>query len=225
MADVLLPNSESEMRRGGNDLERLRHKKYVVVPNAVDEHLFDPGGIEPSGIDGRYDGCVLCVARFEGLKGQLDLVRAMKGLPWPLVLIGKAAPNHHAYFEQVKQEAGPNTHIIGEINHTELPHYYKAARVHVLASWMETTGLSSLEAAAMGCNLVITDRGDTRDYFGDYAYYCEPGSVSSLRAAIVQAYDAPVNPWLRQHILDKFTWDKAAANTMEGYRMTLSAEE
>ena len=225
MADVLLPNSESEMRRASSDLDRIRHKRYVVVPNAVDEQLFDPVDIESSEAAGKYLGCVLCVARIEGLKGQLNLVRAMKGLPWPLVLIGKPAPNHRSYFEQIKKEAGPNVHIVGEVDHDLLPQYYKAAKVHALVSWMETTGLSSLEAAAMGCNLVITDKGDTRDYFGDYAYYCEPDSVESIRAAIIRAYESPVNPVLREHVLKNFTWEKTAGKTLEGYKMALNSKD
>lgn len=224
MADVILPNSESEIKRASCDIEQIGHKRHVVVPNAVDEHVFDPDCIVLSDSYRKFLGCVLCVARIEGLKNQLNLVRAMKGLPWQLVLVGKVAPNHLDYFEQLKSEAGPHVHIIGEVDHEKLPDYYKAARVHVLASWMETTGLSSLEAGAMGCNLVITDKGDTREYFGDYAWYCEPDSVESLRAAIIKAYESPVNPQLKRHILEKYTWGKAAEKTLEGYRMALGTE-
>jgi glycosyltransferase involved in cell wall biosynthesis len=219
LAGVLLPNSESELARARTDLACLGRKPYVVVPNAVDHELFcPPAGAAPVG---EARNGVLSVARIDGLKGQLTLVRAMKDLPWPLVLIGKPAPNHLAYFEQVKREAGPSVRIIGELDHAELPRYYRAARVHVLASWMETTGLSSLEAGAMGCNLVITDRGDTREYFGDQAYYCEPGSVASLREAIVKAYQAPADPHLSECILEHYTWDRAAQMTLAGYRLAL----
>ncbi len=221
MADILLPNSESEIRRAGRDMERIRNKRHVVVPNAVDENIFAPDLTGHP--EGEYSDCVLCVARIDGVKNQLNLVRAMKGLPWPLLLIGKPT-NHRSFHERIKKEAGPGVQLIGEIDNAELPRYYKAARVHVLASWMETTGLSSLEAGAMGCNLVITDRGDTRDYFGDYAFYCEPDSVESIRAAIIKAYDSPIDPRLRQHILENFTWEKAAEKTLEGYRIALGKD-
>ena len=221
MVDVLLPNSESEMNRIKTDFNIANSKRHVIVPNAMDTSLFDPGMTVDDPILDQYKGCVLSVARIEGRKCQFDLVRAMKDLPWPLVLIGKPAPNHLAYFEQVKREAGSNTHIIGEVNHSLLPRYYKAAKVHALVSWMETTGLSSLEAGAMGCNLVITDKGDTRDYFGDYAFYCEPDSVESIRVAIIKAFDSPANPELRHRILDNFTWAKTAEKTLQAYDMLL----
>jgi len=82
---------------------------------------------------------------------------------------------------------------------------------------METPGLSSLEAGVMGCNLVITDKGDTKDYFGDYAFYCEPDSVESIRTALKKAFETPVNPALRQHILRNYTWEKTAEKTLDGY--------
>lgn len=223
MADIFLPNSESEMKRVIIDLPQAGYKPYVVVPNGVNVELFNPNNIRLSPEMEKYKGSVLCVARIEGRKNQLTLLRAMKGLPWPLVLIGKPAPNHLSYFRQIKKEAGPNVHILGQIEHNLLPQFYKVAKVHALISWMETTGLSSLEAAAMGCNIVVTEKGDTRDYFGDYAFYCEPDSVESIRDAVIKAYESPLNHTLRQHILQNYTWEKAAMKTLEGYKIAIES--
>ncbi len=94
--------------------------------------------------------------------------------------------------------------------------------MHVLPSWFETTGLSSLEAAAMGCNLVITRKGDTEEYFGDMAYYCEPDDISSIREAVLNAYSAPKNPKLKDHILENYTWNKTAEQTLNAYKTVLN---
>jgi glycosyltransferase involved in cell wall biosynthesis len=221
MTDVFLPNSESEMGRVNRDHPISKEKHFLVVPNGIDQHVFDAENITVTPPVEAYRGCVLSVARIEGLKNQLNLVRAMRDLSWPLLLIGSPAPNHRAYFDRIRKEAGPNVHFISHLDHELLPQYYKAAKVHALASWMETTGLSSLEAGAMGCNLVITPKGDTREYFGDLASYCEPGSVSSIRAAIINAYEAPARPALRERILKNFTWEKAADKTLEAYEQLL----
>jgi len=221
MVDVLLPNSMSEMKRVSQDFRNAGNKQHVIVPNAVDRQVFDPGKAAVLQENDAYKDCILSVARIEGLKCQLNLVRAMKQLPWPLVLIGKPAPNHHAYFDQIKKEAGSNVHIVGAVDHALLPQYYQAAKVHALVSWMETTGLSSLEAGAMGCNLVITDKGDTRDYFGDHAFYCDPASVGSIRSALQKAYEAPARPALQHHIQSNFTWERTAEKTLEGYALAL----
>ncbi len=220
-ADVLLPNSKSEMERVTSDFPNAANKKFVVVPNAVNINLFDPNKVEVSSNLQEFKGCILSVARIEGRKCQLELVRAAKDLPWPLVLVGKAAPNHVDYFKQIQKEAGSRVHIVGEVPHSVLPQFYKAARVHALVSWMETTGLSSLEAAAMGCNIVITAKGDTSEYFTDRAYYCEPGSIESIRAALIKAYESPGNPQLQDEVRHNFTWEKAAEKTLEGYYLAL----
>jgi glycosyltransferase involved in cell wall biosynthesis len=86
---------------------------------------------------------------------------------------------------------------------------------------METPGLSSLEAAVMGCNIVVTKKGDTEDYFEDYAYYCEPDDVNSIRNAIDRAFESPFNPKLKDKILEKYTWEKTAAETIKAYQLVI----
>jgi glycosyltransferase involved in cell wall biosynthesis len=223
LTDVFLPNSAGEMERVLADFPAAAGKPFAVVPNAADTDLFDPEATAVPPEFEPYRGCVLCVARIEGRKNQLNLVRAMRGLPWPLVLAGKPAPNHLDYYEQIRREAGPDVHFLGQVEHALLPALYKAARAHALVSWMETPGLSSLEAAAMGCALVVTDRGDTREYFGDFARYCEPDSVESIRAAILEACERSADPALRQRVRQEFTWAKTAERTLEGYLLALGA--
>jgi glycosyltransferase involved in cell wall biosynthesis len=221
--DIFLPNSVSEMNRIIKDFKLEKEKiEYIVVPNAVDKDLFK---YEKTGVDkeiyGKYKDCILCVSRIEGRKSQLNLVRAIKGLPYKLVLIGKPAPNHIKYFEKIKKEGGDNVIFLGQISHEKLPQYYKVAKVHALISWMETPGLSSLEAAIMRCNIVITEKGDTRDYFGGFAYYCEPDNINSIRQAIVKAYNAPFKKDLEETIINNYTWEKTAEKTLEGYNKIL----
>ena len=220
LIDLLLPNSQSEMNKIIKDLA-LKNFPYLVVPNAVDKNLFKDKDIKINKELEKFKNCVLCVARIEGRKNQLNVVRALRNLPYKLVLIGGIAPNHKRYFVQIKRDATKNIYILGRVDHHLLPQFYTLAKVHVLASWMETTGLSSLEAGIMGCNLVITDKGDTEEYFGNYAYYCEPDSVDSIRQAIIKAYESPINPELREHILENFTWEKTAEKTLEAYKKVL----
>jgi hypothetical protein len=77
----------------------------------------------------------------------------------------------------------------------------------------------------MGCNLVITAKGDTRAYFADDAFYCEPDSVSSIRDAVARAYVAPNSGELRRRIVKEFNWRVAAEKTLEGYERALAIRE
>lgn len=219
--DIFLPNSEMEMVRLKADLN-LNDPLYVVVPNGVDTSIFDYDKVEvPSDLKKDFSECILSVGRIEELKCQLNLVRAVRDLPYKLVIIGKPAPNHYNYYEKVKREAGSNVYFLPHLEQQKLAQFYKLARVHALISWFETTGLSSLEAAAMKCNLVITDRGYTTEYFRGYAFYCNPDDPCSIREAIVNAYNTEFNEQLYDLVMKNYTWEVAARKTLSAYEKIL----
>jgi glycosyltransferase involved in cell wall biosynthesis len=226
--DVLLPNSISELRRIERDLRvEIPAKRYVAVPNGVDPAAYDPDrldGLSPPAHLAEYEGCVLCVARVEGRKNQLSLIRALDDSGHRLVLVGQAAANQRAYVDAVRTEVGRRANVqwLGAVSEDDKRWLYKLARVHVLASWMETTGLVSLEAAALGCALVVTPNGDTQDYFAGMAHFCRPEDTESIRDAVDAAYSAGPDATLQRRILLDYTWDAAAKATARGYEMVLN---
>lgn len=209
-ADLLLPNSASELNRLKAKYEF--RKDYVIVPNGVNGNMFRFNK------DLKKDPkLILCVARIEGIKNQLNLIRAMNHTDFQLVIIGNRAANQKSYFDNCRAEAAKNIRFIDAMPQEDLISYYQKAKVHVLPSWFETTGLSSLESASMGCNIVVTDRGDTREYFGNHAHYCTPESPESIYAAVKKASVAPFDELFRQKIAKEYTWQKASAQTAQGY--------
>lgn len=224
---VFLPNSNSEWERVCSDFPLAHGKPSVVVPNAVDHSIFHPNHECPRCEEVRRlygDGFVLSVARIEGRKCQVELADAMAGLPWKLVLVGKPGPNSRDYFNRLvdASKKSGNCMLVGHVDQGDLPCLYGAARVHALVSWMESTGLSTLEAAAIGCRLVITEKGDTREYFGDLAEYCDPASVPSIRKAICQAYDRPLDQAGLERLRKRCTWEEAARYSVLGYELALT---
>ncbi len=215
---LLLPNSHSEYKRI-YPLLQFDHP-YRKIVNAIDKNIFDSVAKE----NPDYKDHVLCVGRIEGRKNQSNLIKAMIGTGIHLTIIGKAALNQISYYEECKKVAlgSANIHFVDYISHKDLVSIYKAAKVHVLPSWCETTGLSSLEAAAMGCNIVITKKGDTEEYFGDMAFYCEPDDIASIRKAVLTAYDTPVNCKLQSFVLKNYTWEQTASQTLQAYESVLS---
>ena len=155
------------------------------------------------------------------MKNQLNLVKALNGTQFKLLIIGSPSPNQKKYYQECKDLAAPNVSFINSITQEELAEYYKKAKVHVLPSWFETTGLSSLEAAAMGCNVVITDKGDTREYFEDMAYYCDPGSPGSILNAVKLAAKNENDKALQQKIFSAYTWQVTAGLTYRAYEEVL----
>jgi glycosyltransferase involved in cell wall biosynthesis len=211
MAAMLLPNSQSEYDRFS--FSYGIKKKYRIIPNGIDRTLFGLTFTETM----RDDHLILCVARIEGRKNQLNLIRALVNTSYRLVLIGARGTNQADYFEQCKQAAGPNIQFIDFLEQELLLEYYRKAKVHVLPSWFETTGLSSLEAAAMGCNIVITRKGDAYEYFKDEAYYCDPASPDSIFQVVDHAASNAVPPGLSERVREQYNWETAAKKTLEAY--------
>lgn len=212
-AALILPNSESEYKRITKTYPCK--VKYITVPNGIDPHLFQRNFSVKKDAN-----MVLCVARIEGIKNQLNLIKALNNTRFNLLLIGSHAPNQKGYYEQCRGIAAGNISFIDHIPQDELVNYYQKAKVHILPSWFETTGLSSIEAAAMGCNIVITDKGDAKEYFGNNALYCNPAQPQSILAAVEKASNCRYNESLHQMILKRYTWKQAAIQTLKAYQQT-----
>ncbi|MFB3882106.1 MAG: polysaccharide pyruvyl transferase family protein [Armatimonadota bacterium] len=217
-ATVYLPNGQGEAellhRTCSMDLSRT-----VVVTNAVDGIFF---AARPEPFVEKYGlrDFVLCAARVEKRKNQLLLVAALRGTGIPLVIVGQ--PNPEEYRDLCRKYADANVTFIEALTRGELASAYAAAKVHALPGWFETPGLSTLEAAAAGCNIVTTDRGTAREYLGDGAWYCDPKEVESIGSAVVAAYEAPRSGGLRELVRERYTWARAAGSTLEGYQLALA---
>jgi glycosyltransferase involved in cell wall biosynthesis len=159
------------------------------------------------------------VGRIEPHKNQLGLIEALRGAGLPLVIAGNDHPDHTEYAEACRRAGSGWVRFVGPVPHgsPELADLYAGARVHVVASWFETTGLVSLEAALSGCSIVSTSRGHAREYLDRFATYCDPGRPDSVLAAVRQAWAAPPSPELRQRILDRYTWSHVAEATVAAY--------
>jgi len=208
---MILPNSFAECKAVEN-LYQIK-KPFTIVPNGINQELFnnDYAGLKDETL-------VVCAARIEGIKNQLNLIKALNNTHFKLLLIGEAGANQKTYYNECRKIAAPNIVFTGRLSQKELSHYYSKAKVHVLPSWFETCGLSSLEAAAMGCSIVITDKGYTREYFEDAAFYCDPQSPSSIYHAVLLASTALPSKKLKERIQKEFTWAQAAKKTLEAYQ-------
>lgn len=210
--DMLLPNSESEAHDLTAELGVTTPQS--VVPNGVDPARFAPA-------TPRTRSGVLMAARVEPLKNQLGLIRALRGCGFSLTIVGGPNPDHGNYYSRCLREGSSWVTFLPSLSHDELAKLYAQSRVHVLPSYFETTGLVSLEAGLTGCQVVTTSRGYARDYFGDLAWYCEPTSGRSIRAAVTAAYGAQPDPRLQRRILERYTWTTTAEETATAYERVI----
>jgi glycosyltransferase involved in cell wall biosynthesis len=225
--NLFLPNSELEMKKL-MDYFNIDTDRYKIIPNGIDSKIASEK--INSTINNKYkkfEDAIICVGRIETRKNQLALVKALDGSEYKLVLVGAVSKTHNKYFKKVKKyiDNNKNFHYIQKIENSELYDLYKVCKVSTLPSWLDTPGLVSLEAASMGCNLAISNRGSTKEYFKDYASYCDPDDVASIRKAIDDAYNKPKSDILSKYIFKNYTWEIAAKRTLEAYLNVLSKKE
>lgn len=220
--NYFLPNSKIEMDKIGEYLG-FYTDNYVVVPNGIDKEIINSKKNYKKDID-LFTDAIICVGRIDTRKNQLNLVKALDGSGMKLILVGAVSKNHLKYFNEIKKyiDKNKNFHYFPYIDNDELYKIFEQCKVSALPSWFDTPGLVSLEAAAMGCNLAISTKGTTKDYFEDMAFYCEPDNIQSIRDAVDKAWNASRNQKLKELILSKYTWEKAAECTIKAYEMVLS---
>ena len=95
------------------------------------------------------------------------------------------------------------------------------ARVFCLPSWSEGAPLVALEAAAAGCNMVLSNRSSEREYFSDHARYVDPADPDDIREKVMEAFNEtrPTSKArdLRALLRRENSWEVYAHATHEAY--------
>lgn len=218
-AKILLPNSQSEYDR----LVKAYgiKQKHRVIPNAIDIKTFSKNKKEDNSFD-KFNNAVVSVGQITPVKNQLNLIKALKDSKYRVFIIGSPSSNALGYYNKCKEEASSNIEFIPHLQQEDLVDVFKRAKVHALASWFETTGLVSLEAAYSGCNIVISNRGDQKEYFKEDVFYCEPTNISSITEAVHNAFNEKFNSKLKKRIETNYIWEKTAEETYKAYKSVFS---
>jgi len=216
-SDLLLPNSRPEVEHLALDLGVST--PWRVIPNAADPELFSNEGAP----QWELRSGVVYAGRIEPHKNTLALIRAMRQVGLDLTVVGDPHPHHEAYALRCRRAAGPRTEFLPAQPPEVLADLLRQARVHVLPSWYETTGLVSLEAALCGCNVVSTSLGHAAEYLQTDAWYCHPADERSIRASVLDAHAAEPRIELAYRIRERFTWEHTAAATLSAYEEVLGS--
>lgn len=205
----ILPNSLLEI----DSLKRcfkFDFSKCKVIYNGISNEFISSDEIR----DRNY---ALQVGRIEPVKNTLYTIKACKELNIPLIVIGKIADENY-YKKCVKEAEHTDIRFLNTMKHTDLINIYKNAKLHILPSFRETPGLVSLEAGVLGCNIVSTEIGSAKEYFGDLVSYCNPFSYDCVKKCISTEWKRENSGKLKTHIINNFTWEIAAKNTLEAYK-------
>lgn len=213
--DLFLPNSDSEGKLVQNKI--LPDAKYQVVFNGVDVDQFSLTNFKERTKD------LVVAARIDPRKNLLSLVKSIKNRS--IDIIGSETPNHKKYAANVREHASDNVTFRGFVENANLAQEFNKFKIHVLPSWLETPGLSQLEAAACGCNIVSTNKGSAIDYFKDMATYCDPNEINSINDAVESRIDNLISPKnMSEFVKDNFSWSVAGLQTLKAYEQVIGGK-
>ena len=218
----VLPNTNDEAMLVTAGLG-IESSKTVVIPNGVDQK-FEFGN--PTIFKKKYgvEHFILNVGHI-GMKRKnvLNLIRAVKTIDHPVVLIGKVYDSAEGLMCKQEIQQTKNIILIDGLENTSemLASAYAACDVFALPSLFETPGIAALEAALAGAKIVITPHGGTKDYFDAMATYVEPHSVESIRKGIIKSLNEEKNPLLKEHIKKEFLWSRVVEKTLSVYKSVL----
>lgn len=217
LSDVILPQTEAEAKFIKKNY--LVHSvPFKVIPNGISPNIINGN---PSLAEERYGSkpYVLQVGRVDSNKNQLNVIRALKGLDIPLIIVGGPDPAEPSYFELCKQEAGNNVIFTGWISQDSplLASLFAASKVVILPSFNEIYGNAVFEGGATNNNIVYSKNLDITEYnlIDKGAKTIDPDNIEDIRKAIIEAYQKPVNPVLKNYIMQNFTWESIAKKHLE----------
>ncbi|MEW5797411.1 MAG: glycosyltransferase [Bacteroidota bacterium] len=223
LSAAVLPNTTDEGRLISEGMN-IESKKIHIVPNGV-EARFEHG--DPSLFKKKYgmENFILNVGHIgPKRKNVLNLIRALKQIDHPSVIIGKVAEG--TLGQQCVEEAKANKNVLiipGLENNSEmLASAYAACDVFALPSMFETPGIAALEAGLAGAKIVITPFGGTKDYFETMAEYVDPYDIASISNGIQSALNKKKNSVLQHHIKKEFLWNKVAEKTLSVYNQVFA---
>ena len=111
----------------------------------------------------------------------------------------------------------------GYVSEDEKVDLCKRAKVFALPSIVEGVGLSALEAAMLGCDIVITSLGGPKEYYSNLAKVVNPYDVDEIGKGVKFFMDGNTfQPALSKYINDNFSDDKIAERIENVYKTVLT---
>lgn len=179
--------------------------------------------------EGRY---VLCVGQLQPRKNNFNLIRAFSAISsqFPdVTLVFVGGPVNEAYLQSLRTavtDAGMTASILftGSIDNDVLRQLYTHAECLVYPSFFEGFGLPILESFQCGTPVITSHTSSLPEVAGDAGILVDPHFSENIAGAIKNLLsDNDLRKKLKEAIpaqLQKFSWEKAAKETLEIYART-----
>lgn len=216
-ANIIIAANESEKRdfieiyNCNPEVIRVLHygisDKIIELDKTIQKKLFlnkYPG----------WENFVFCPASaIYPRKNQMKLIEAINGTDIKLVL--NNTNNVKGYdveeFKRVTKD-NPNILCLERISLEEMVSCYKCAKVSVSVSQAETAGLVNLEAAYLGCNLVVSNLESLQEYLGGFATFINQNNAKEIKEALITSLATENNSESKKLIAENYSWSKYIEN-------------
>jgi glycosyltransferase involved in cell wall biosynthesis len=206
-------------------------ERVAIIPNGVDAAQFRPLPGRP-----RTPGRIVTTASADvPLKGLEPLLRAFATVrsrrPVELLVVGQPRPDGPIPRLLDRLGLAGSVRFVSGLPDTELVDLYASAEAAVVPSLYEGFSLPAVEAMACGVPLVATTGGALPEVVGadgEAALLVPPGDSDALARGLTTLLgDADLRRRLgergRARALARFTWEAAAAATVDRYREVIAA--
>lgn len=208
-ASLICTNSEAETQHLITEFPLVNiQEKYRVIRNGFhfpDYKNYIPDNSLVRMTEGTF---VCCVGGIGPRKNQINLAKAAKIAKVNLIIVGTASHENMKYYQSLLKEENEYVHFTGHLDKLGVAWIMSKAVGHIQPSYIETPGLASLEAASLGCRIGVSNVPPVREYFKDYAYYCNPASIDSIATTLsqmVQANDDQIK--MQRYINENYRWE------------------
>ena len=220
-----------------------KSEKIITVSNFVKEQIINRYNIVPAKIAVTYEAVdsifsssvkmekpiikspyIFYVGNAHPHKNVEGLIKAFRKLKLEyknlqLVFSGK----EDFFWERVKKEFSDKDIIYkGFVTDKELRNLYENAKAFVFPSFSEGFGIPLLEAFALGCPVISSNKTALPEIGGNAALYFDPYDVNDIANKILHVLN---NVSLRKSLIEKgkkriklFSWKKMAEETLEVYK-------
>lgn len=209
-SSVICPNSIAEWKHLEDNFRVSKlNNNYKVIYNGIylkellsivkDEEIFQKYNLPKE--------YICCVGGIGPRKNQLNLIKAANEANINIVIIGQASKGYESYYDEVKASAKQNIIFLGQLPQSETFKIVKNSIAHIQPSFIETPGLASLEAAALGVNIIVANTGPVKEYFSENVYYCNPYEPESIKLSLVIAYNQKKKENNIPFFINNYDWE------------------
>ncbi len=189
--------------------------RFTVTPNGAG-HLPLVPGIENADLEARMtDPYIVCVGNLTPNKNLAPVTTALARAGRNVIVVGAGGTNR-VYAQQSGLDE-PGIWLAGRLDDAELALVISRAEALVFPSLYEGFGLPIVEAQALGCPVIASDRTSVPEVAGDGALYFDPSDPQQA-VDLVRGLDAAG----RQQLIARgyrnaarFSWDATAASIVD----------